>query len=144
MGAMASQNDFDFMLASFDWESHPNATMVDVGGGCGAISEGLALRLPGLTFIVQDSEEVIGQSVVVPDVAKRISFMAHDFFRPQPVKGAEIYYFRNIFHNWPDENCKSILQNLIPALTAGANIVIDDFGLGEPLTLPAYRERQQR
>jgi len=29
-------------------------------------------------------------------------------------------------------------------LTAGANIVIDDFGLGEPLTLPAYRERQQR
>ena len=144
MSAIALENDFDFILESFDWHSYPNASIVDVGGGCGTISQGLALRLPGRKFIVQDSDETLRHSVIVPDVEDRVSFMAHDFFHEQPVRGAEIYYFRNIFHNWPDEDCIRILRNLIPALKPGAHIIIDDFGLQEPLTLPAYRERQQR
>ena len=144
MSAMVSQNDFDFILESFDWKSYPSATVVDVGGGCGTISEGLALRLPGLNFIVQDLEDVCRRSVVASEVKDRVSFMPHDFFQEQPVKGAEIYYFRNIFHNWPDANCISILRNLVPALKFGAHIIIDDFGLEEALKLPAYRERQQR
>lgn len=144
MSAIALQNDFDFILESFDWNSYPNALIVDVGGGCGTISEGLALRLPGRNFIVQDSDETLSHSVIVPDVEDRVSFMAHEFFQEQLVRGAEIYYFRNVFHNWPDEDCIRILRNLIPALTPGAHIIIDDIGLQEPLTLPPYRERQQR
>ena len=144
MSAMASKNDFDFIIQSFNWKNYASATVVDVGGGCGTISEGLALRLPGLRFIVQDSEEVFRHASVAEEVKDRVLFTPHDFFQEQPVKGAEIYYFRNIFHNWPDENCISILRNLIPALTPGAHVIIDDFGLQEPLTLPPYRERQQR
>ena len=144
MSSIASQNDFEFIIQSFDWKSYSNATVVDVGGGCGTVSEGLALRLPRLNFIVQDSEEVVRYSSVVLDVKDRVSFMPHDFFHEQPVRGAQIYYFRNIFHNWSDEDCVRILRSLVPALTPGAHIIIDDFGLQDPLTLPAYRERQQR
>ena len=126
-------------------ESYARATVVvDVGGGCGTISEGLALRLPGLKFIVQDSEEAFRHASVAEDVKDRVSFMPRGFFQEQPVKGAEIYYFRNIFHNWPDDNCIGILRNLVPALTPDAHVIIDDYGLQEPLTLPRYRERQQR
>ncbi|KAL8893337.1 MAG: hypothetical protein Q9192_005370, partial [Flavoplaca navasiana] len=81
---------------------------------------------------------------VHPDVRDRISFMVHDFFEEQPVKNAEVYYFRNIFHDWPDVQCITILQNLIPALKPGAHVIIDNFGLQDPLTLPPYQERVQR
>ena len=144
MSALAAHNDFNFILESFDWDSHAKATMVDVGGGSGAISQGLAHRLNEMKFIVQDSDEVVRHSIIDSSLKDRISFMVHDFFQEQPVKGAEIYYFRNIFHNWPDTDCISILRAVTPALAPGAHIIIDDFGLQDPLTLPAFLERQQR
>ncbi|KAL8989010.1 MAG: hypothetical protein Q9177_002003, partial [Variospora cf. flavescens] len=144
MSAIASQKDFEFILDSFDWLRYTGGTVVDVGGGSGTISEGLALRLPGLNFIVQDHEEVIRHANVNPKLKGRIEFMPYSFFDEQPAKYAEVYYFRNIFHNWPDEQCVIILQKLIPALKPGAHIIIDDFGLQAPLILPAYQERTQR
>ena len=144
MGAIALRIDFNFIMDAFDWKSYSGATVVDVGGGSGTFSAGLASRLPSLKFVVQDSEAVIGQSDVPAAVKDRVSFMPHDFFQEQPVKGAEIYFFRNIFHNWPDAKCISILRNHIPALAADTRIIIDDWTLHEPRTLPAYEERQQR
>jgi hypothetical protein len=52
--------------------------------------------------------------------------MQHDFFTPQPVKDADIYLYRWIFHNWDDEKSISILRNLIPALKKGAMILVND------------------
>jgi hypothetical protein len=51
--------------------------------------------------------------------------MQHDFFTPQPVKDADIYLYRWIFHNWDDEKSISILRNLIPALKKGAMIQVE-------------------
>ena len=143
MIAMVSQKDFQFILESFDWKSYPSVTVVDVGGGCGTINEGLALRLPGLKFIVQDSEDVFRHFMVASDVKDRVSIMPHDFFQEQPVQGAETYHFRNIFHSWLDNNCISILGNLVSAPKTAAHIIMDDFGSEEAPKLPAYRERQQ-
>ena len=43
------------------------------------------------------------------------------------ITGAEVYFFRHVFHNWPDEAARQILQNTIPALTPGqSRIVIVD------------------
>ncbi|KAL8782579.1 MAG: hypothetical protein Q9213_005257 [Squamulea squamosa] len=144
MSAIASQKDFDFITDCFDWLRYSTGTVVDVGGGSGTVSEGLAHRLPNLKFIFQDVQEVIEQASVDPGLADRISFMPYNFFDEQPVRDAEIYYFRNIFHNWPDDQCVAILRSLIPALRPGAHILIDEYGLQEPLTLPAYQERVQR
>ncbi|KAL8658927.1 MAG: hypothetical protein Q9202_007360 [Teloschistes flavicans] len=144
MSSIASVKNFEFIIDSFDWLRHSTGTVVDVGGGSGTICEGLALRLPSLNFIVQDVPEVIEQASIKLEVTDRISFMAYDFFDEQPVRDAEIYYFGNIFHNWPDAQCITILRRLIPALKPGAHILIDDFGLQEPLTVPAYQERLQR
>ena len=38
-----------------------------------------------------------------------------------------MYFFRHVFHDWPDDASRQILQNTIPALTPGqSRIVIVD------------------
>jgi len=45
--------------------------------------------------------------------------ISHDFFTPQPIKGARIYYLRFILHDWPDDRCRVILQHLKSAMEPG-------------------------
>lgn len=70
--------------------------------------------------------------------------MPYDFFTEQPVKDADVYFFRWIFHNWSDKYCIKILQGLVPALKKGARIVINDNVLPEPGILPMWREEKLR
>lgn len=73
--------------------------------------------------------------IVVQDVASTlayapaidgIEFQEHNFFTPQPIKGAKLYYLRHILHDWTDMDSVRILQNLIPALVPESRIVIDE------------------
>jgi hypothetical protein len=79
-----------------------------------------------------------------PELSDRIQFMPYDFLTPQPVKNADVYFFRWIFHNWSDKYCIQILRNHIPALKKGARIVINDNVLPEPGSLPRWREERLR
>ena len=146
MKALAGQINFDFILNSFPWSQFANGKVVDVGGGSGSVSIGLADRLPSANFIVQDNSEsaCVEGSQAVTSYNGRIKFEQYDFRHIQPVKGADVYYFRNIFHNWPDQSCIEILKNHVPALKKGARFCIDDFALHEPLTLAPFEERRRR
>lgn len=70
--------------------------------------------------------------------------MAHDFLKEQPVRNADVYFFRFVFHNWSDKYCIQILRNHIPELKKGARIVINDYVLPEPGTLPSHWEEKLR
>lgn len=120
--------------------------MVDVGGSHGIIAIELARAFPSLQLVVQDLDEHIikdADSKKPADVADRVRFMVHDFLTPQPVRAA-VYFFRMIFHNWPDKYCVKILQALIPALEPGARVVINDAVIAEPCTLPWDQEARLR
>lgn len=78
------------------------------------------------------------------DVKARISGMEHDFLTPQPVKGADIYLFRWILHDWSDKYCVKILQSLIPALKKGAKIIINDICIPPPGMLGIAADRALR
>ena len=146
MSALALQVDFDFILNSFPWASYTNPTILDIGGGSGDVSLGLKSRLHSARFIVQESSEAAckhGERISA-ELGVDITFAPYDFRTPQPVRGADIYYFRNIFHNWPDKNCIEVLRNQICSLKKDARLVIDDFTLHEPGTLSAVEERKRR
>lgn len=115
----------DEILDNYEWAGKQK--MVDVGGSHGAVAIGVAKRFPGIQCVVQDLPGPVaeGESRLPKDLKDRVTFMAHGFFKPQPVE-ADVYFFRSIFHNWPDKYCIKILQNLVPVLRTGARIIIHE------------------
>ncbi|KAK7739028.1 hypothetical protein SLS53_005926 [Cytospora paraplurivora] len=109
---------------------------VDIGGSHGFVCVELARKWKSVRFVVQDLVSTIDSAphpVSEDDqVAARVEFMAHDFFTEQVVKGADVYYFRWIMHNYSTPYAVEILQNLIPALKPGARIIINDHCLRDP------------
>lgn len=109
--------------------------VVDVGGSRGHVASALAAAHPHLDVLVQDMEEVIaGAEAALPAGQQgRVAFMAHDLFAPQPVVGADVYLFRWILHNWGDRYCLEILRAQVPALRAGASVLIMEVCMPEPV-----------
>ncbi|KAI0958974.1 hypothetical protein AcV7_004641 [Taiwanofungus camphoratus] len=121
------------LYADYPWEALGSATFVDVGGGVGGMSIGLARKFPKLRFVVQDLASVISQAEAVwlrelPEAIKleRTRLMVHDVFKEQPIKGAEVYWMRFILHDWADDECVIILSNLREAMGTNSRILIAD------------------
>lgn len=117
-----------------------------MGGSTGNASISLAKAFPNLSFIVQDLSvnAADGEASLVAqqlELTTRIIFQSHDFFTPQPVKGANVYLLRMILHDWPDAESIKIISQIVPCLTAGARIIIMDSVLPSPGVIPATKER---
>lgn len=67
-------------------------------------------------------------------MARRIQFVEHDFFTPQPVKDGDIYLLRMVLHDWPDDKAVDILRLVAEAMKEGSRIVIMDMVLLAPRT----------
>jgi demethylsterigmatocystin 6-O-methyltransferase len=108
-----------------DFHSTDNtALLVDVGGGFGQQALAFKTKFDSLKgrIIVQD----IASTLAHAPATEGLEFQEHDFFEPQPIKGAKYYYLRHILHDWNDEDSIRILKNLIPAMTPESRIVIDE------------------
>lgn len=106
---------------------------IDVGGGGdGQICQGVLRRWPFLRdrIVLQHSERpaVLDEEGVQVDVGY-VSF-PHCFFLPQPIRGAKVYYLREVLHDWPDEQCVEILGHLRAALAQDSVLLIDDLIVG--------------
>ncbi|KAH7122653.1 S-adenosyl-L-methionine-dependent methyltransferase [Dendryphion nanum] len=112
----------------YDWSQHASSTIVDVGGSHGAIGFKLVEKWPSMKIIVQDRPEVVDTAPKDHKLVEsgQVSFQVHDFFKPQPVKDADVYFLRQILHDWSDKYAIGILKALIPALKKGARIIIND------------------
>ncbi|KAK1759952.1 S-adenosyl-L-methionine-dependent methyltransferase [Echria macrotheca] len=139
-------------LESYDWgalmtqKDGEDATVVDVGGSAGTFAVALTDKYPSLRVVVQDLPDVIDKARAgLPSrSAGRVTLMGHDFFTPQPVKGADAYFFRQILHDWSDDFCLRILRQLVAALKPGARLVINDVTIPPPGATSLYEERQIR
>ena len=116
------------LVEQFDWRAFGKATMVDIGGGIGLVSVALAQAFPDLKITVQDFQGTIDEGIrhLPDDLRDRVRFMAHDATQSQPMKGADIYFERNVLHDYPDAMCVKIIRNLVPALKKGASVIINE------------------
>lgn len=135
-----------YLVEGGPWESLPSGgTVIDIGGSHGFAMVAIAEKFPSLKFIVQDLPPTIAARRPIPEKYNDlISFVEHDFFTPQPIKNADVYLFRWIFHNWSDIQCIRILKNLVPALGPNSKVVVSEICLPEPNTMPARQERKLR
>ena len=91
----------------------------------------LAPICPEAKFIVQDIDprglQQGREAVAKADatIAQRVQFVEHDLFTPNTSK-ADVYLFRHILHDWSDEDVIRLLNNLIPALSNGARVLVSE------------------
>lgn len=135
----------------FDWASlPPGSTVVDVGGSLGHCSVPMAQANPGIKCIVQDRASMIERatndstSVVPKELRHQFEFMPHDFFQPQPVKNATVYFLRMIMQDYSDKYASIILKHIRDAMGPNSRIVIMDQLLLPVGSLPAPFERLLR
>ncbi|KAI4173394.1 MAG: hypothetical protein LQ343_002926 [Gyalolechia ehrenbergii] len=105
--------------------------IVDVGGGRGHDMEAFKSAFPQQQgkLILQDLPMTIED---ISHLKPGIEAMKHNFFTPQPVKGAKAYYFRNIFHDWPDSEARVILQHAADAMKKGySRLLINEWVLSD-------------
>ncbi|KAI0098553.1 putative O-methyltransferase [Nemania sp. FL0031] len=103
------------LIGGFNLE-YSDTFLVDVGGGKGHDLHELKEKYPHLPgkLVLQDRPQVI------PAMANgTFEAVPHDFFTPQPVKHARAYHLHSILHNWSDDDCIRILQQLRPAMKPG-------------------------
>lgn len=134
------------VLLSLPSPTPTTPVFVDVGGSTGHVSIQIARSNPEWKFIVQDLPETVtlAKTQVPEDVRDRISFEVHDFWTEQPVRGADVYFFKTIFHDWSDTYSAKILRELIPALRAGARIIIADVCIPPRGAVSLYKEQWMR
>jgi hypothetical protein len=95
-----------------------DALFVDIAGGRGHEVGQLKAKFPNFPgrFILEDLPGVIDD---IKELDSSIERIKYDFFESQPVKGARAYFMANIMHNWPDEDCRKILQNVVQVMVKG-------------------------
>jgi hypothetical protein len=120
--------------SDYPWESLGSALVVDVGGGVGGFSLQLSQLHPQLRFVLQDRAAMLEQAEKViwpkdnPEAVaqKRVSFCPHDFFEPNPIKDADVYWLRYVIHDWSDEFCVRILAGIKHSMGPRSRILICD------------------
>ena len=70
-----------------------------------------------------------------------MQFQEHNFFTPQPVQGASVYFMKHILHDWPDDQAIKILENIVPVMGPSSRIVIVEAVVPQPGSAPKAMEK---
>ncbi|HMG67230.1 MAG TPA: methyltransferase [Chitinophagaceae bacterium] len=112
------------ILPAYDFTSLE--TIVDVGGGNGALLCAIlknATNTTGIVFDTIQAKQQALQNIENNNLGQRCSFEEGNFFEKIP-PGASAYLMKSILHDWDDENSKKILINVGDAMPKGSKLLI--------------------
>ncbi|HEX3782049.1 MAG TPA: methyltransferase [Pseudonocardiaceae bacterium] len=116
-------------------------SLLDVGGGSGALAITLCRACPDLKATVFDLPFVTGiadQRIKDAGLAGRISTVGGDFFGDVSLPGGhDVHTFCNVLHDWREDNAKILLKKSFDALVPGGRVVVAGFFVNEEQTGPA-------
>jgi hypothetical protein len=101
-------------------------TIVDVGGGRGALLAGVLQRQSDLSGMLYDLPEVIAGApayLAEAGVAGRVEVVSGSFFDGVPV-GHDYYVLKNVLHDWGDHECGVILGHVANAIKPSGRLLI--------------------
>jgi O-methyltransferase/methyltransferase family protein len=108
-------------------------TLVDVGGGNGALLAVVLARHPQLRGVVFDQAHVVSAAREVLEsagVADRCEAVAGSFFDHVP--GGDAHLMKSIIHDWADEPATRILQTIRAASAPGKPLLLVERVVGPP------------
>jgi hypothetical protein len=112
------------LVAAYDFGRF--GTVVDVGGGNGALLAGLLAANPELRGVVFDQEHVVANAervLAAAGVADRCEIVSGSFFEEVP-RGGDAYVMKSIIHDWDDERSTEILQVCRRAMGDSATLLL--------------------
>jgi hypothetical protein len=137
------------IVAAYDFRGFK--TIGDIGGGLGHLLSAVLERTPQARGVLFDLPQVIEHAR--RDASPRISYVGGDFFK-NPIPPCDAYMMMTVLHDWSDDECIAILNNIKANAPRTAKILIlegvvqpdarDDFLLDldiEMLVMTTGRER---
>lgn len=121
-------------------------TMLDIGGGSGAHTLGVVTRWRHIHGIIYDFPEICklaSKFVKDYDLEKKITTRSGNMWDENTsFPEADIHFYSNIFHDWPEEKNKFLAKKSFKDLSPGGMIILHellyhDDGSG-PLAAAAY------
>jgi hypothetical protein len=100
-------------------------TVVDVGGGTGAMLAELLRARPGVRGVLVDLPGTVARAGDVFDaagVADRVTVVGQSFFEPLPA-GGDVYLLRKVLNDWPDRETVAILARCASAAGVSGRVV---------------------
>jgi hypothetical protein len=108
-------------------------TIVDVGGGHGALLAQILDRHAGPVGVLFDAPKVISSahgSISELVAHGRLQTVPGDFFDAVPA-GADAYLLKSIIHDWDDERAVAILKNCRAAMAADERVLLVELIVAE-------------
>jgi hypothetical protein len=123
-GARAVAEAYDFSTAG---------SVVDVGGGFGALLTAILQREPGPKGVLFDLPTVISDAKTRfdPTLATRVEFVPGDFFKAVP-GGHDVYLMKYILHDWNDKDSRAILATTRAAMNGRGTLLVVEVIVGPP------------
>jgi 16S rRNA G1207 methylase RsmC len=112
------------LLAAYDFGRF--RTVVDVGGGNGALLVAVLGSNPGVQGVLFDQPHVVSGAASLLErtgVANRCRTVGGNFFKSVP-EGADAYILRAVIHDWDDDASIRILTVVRHALAEGGRVLI--------------------
>jgi hypothetical protein len=122
------------IIAAYDFSCFRQ--IVDVGGGHGALLEGILAANPKLRGVLVDLPSVVAgaDGLRTGNLAGRCEVVAGDFF--QSVPESDAYLLKGIVHDWSDGDAARILRCCRRAISADGRLLLFETVLG-PHDTPA-------
>ena len=119
-------------LADHRWTGQE--TVIDLGGGNGALLQDLLARRTGLRGIVFDLPEVVAEATErlrAAGLTNRCQTVAGSFVSGRP-HGGDVYLRSHILHGWDDDHARQILQAVRRAIPDHGRLLVVEEVLAPP------------
>lgn len=101
-------------------------TIVDIGGGNGALMFAVLAAAESAKGIILDAPCVIPQTEILireEGLAERCTAVSGNFFEAVPA-GKDLYLLKYVLHDWSDEDSIKILRNCAEVMKTGSKVLI--------------------
>jgi 2,7-dihydroxy-5-methyl-1-naphthoate 7-O-methyltransferase len=104
----------------------PVRTVIDIGGGTGAMLAELLRKWPEIHGTLVDLPRTValsGETFRAAGVAERVTTVEQSFFDQLPA-GADLYLLKGILNDWPDREATAILSRCAEAARPNGRVVV--------------------